>query len=488
MKNSAPDDESRLWRGAAARLAGVFAIRAIGFVKTIVFVRIFFPDDLGAGWLCLTIAGFLSCWGDQGFHYTIIRAPADRLRETVGASMLLSLGSIAAIASAGWLLAPVFAALFSQDLTDIIRFSLIVLFAIPLAIPRAILERNLDFHSYPASQGLLEGTALAVTVSMQLSDLAHGPYAMIAGQFAGVVAAGWLLFARARKHLGFFGATGSWTGILRFGLPYTLYAMGSYLTQQADKFLLGATVPARDLAIYNTMMGLPQVISAIIASIDGMLFPLYVRVKDDREKLRQLFDRTCKAWAIVGTVLGMPLVLFAEEIIRVVFGAPWVVGALTLKILAASYMVRFATGYGYDNLVALRARGRYMAGWSVATVVLIVTAGAWMIGRFGMVGAAIFWLLQALIFIPIIRIPIIVGEFGDLRFLAHVWQPVVASLLAAAILTMMQDSYISESVTWLFIKILAFLAIYGMVLILLDRDTRQVVQQWHAHKRAGDLR
>lgn len=481
-----PDVERQLWRGAATRLAGVFAIRAIGFAKMVVFARIFFPDDLGVGWLCLSVAGFLSCLGDLGFHYTIIRAPADRLREVVGASLVLSLCCVVAIASAGWFMAPWFAWLFNQDIADVIRFSLILLLGIPLAIPRAVLERDLDFQSYPIAQGLLEATSLAVAVAAQASGTAPGPYALVVGQFAGVLAAAWFLFGRTAWPGTGPVETGSYARILHFGLPYVMHSSGSFLAQQSDKFLLGATVTAHDLAIYNMVWGLPQVIGAIIASIDGMLFPLYVRFKDDKERLRRLFDRTCKAWALVGTVLGIPLVLFAEEIIRLVFGEAWTAGALTLQILAASYIVRFTTGYAYDNLVALRARGRYMAFWSTVTVLLVLTLGAWMIRSHGILGAAMFWLLQALVFIPIIRFPIILAEFGNLGFVAHVWQPVLSGLAAALAMLLLENYLGHQGWGWLSLKLMLFLLSYAAVLLAIDREVREMLQGGLARIKHGE--
>ena len=479
-----PDVERELWRGAATRLAGVFAIRAIGFAKMVVFARIFFPDDLGVAWLCLSIAGFLTCLGDLGFHYTIIRAPADRLREVVGASFALSVFGVLTIAFFGWSLAPLLARLFHQDMADLIRLSLVLLLGIPLAVPRALLERDLDFQAYPLAQGLLEATSLAVTAAVQTTGTAQGPYALVVGQFAGVLAAAWFLFAKAGGRLKGSIVGRSYRDILRFGLPYVLHSAGSFLSQQADKFLLGVTVTAHDLAVYNTMWGLPQFIGAIIASIDGMLYPLYVKFKDDRERLRRLFDRTCKAWAIVGTVLGMPLVLFADAIIRLVFGEAWVGGALTLKILAVSYIVRFSSGYAYDNLVALRAKGRYMAAWSTVTLLLVISVGAWMISSHGILGAATFWLLQALVFIPIIRFPIIIAEFGNLGFVAHVWQPVLSGL-AAVLVILPLDQYLGPGGAWLSLKLVIYMLTYSVVLVVIDRDVRGILQGWSARVRQG---
>lgn len=480
-----PDVERQLWRGAAARVVGVFAIRALAFVKMVVFARIFFPDDLGVAWLCLSIVGFLSCLGDLGVHYTIIRAPADRLREIIGASLILALLCVVTIAVAGWLAAPLLARLFNQNMADLIRFSLLLLLGIPLAVPRAVLERDMDFQSYPISQALLEAASLAATVTVQFTGLAQGTYALLIGQLAGVMAAGGFLFGRTGWLLKRGITGGGYRDILRFGLPYILHSTGGFLSQQADKFLLGISVTAHDLAVYNTMWALPQIISAIISSIDGMLYPLYVRVKDDQEKLRRLFDATCKAWSVVGVAMGMPLVLFAEEIIRLVFGGAWVGGALALKILAVSYIVRFSTGYAYDNLVALRAKGRYMAVWSVVTVLLILTVGAWMISRYGILGAAMFWLLQAVVLIPLVRFPIILSEFGNLGFAVHVWQPVFSGLTAVVVVVLFDPYLGHDGAGWLLLKLTGFLLVYFTVLMAIDRDVRRFLRGWMTGAKRG---
>ena len=80
-----------------------------------------------------------------------------------------------------------------------------------------------------------------------------------------------------------------------------------------------------------------------------------------------------------GITLGMPLVLFPEEIVLLFFGEDWLGVAPIMRVMSISFVIRFCTGYADDNLVMLRGRTRFMLKWGIINTVLVLTLGSFMI-------------------------------------------------------------------------------------------------------------
>ncbi|MFH1755750.1 MAG: polysaccharide biosynthesis C-terminal domain-containing protein, partial [Candidatus Latescibacterota bacterium] len=97
-----------------------------------------------------------------------------------------------------------------------------------------------------------------------------------------------------------------------------------------------------------------------------------------------------------------------------------------------SFIIRFCTGYAYDNLVLVRGRTAYLMKWGFVNTVLVFTLGLYMIKTMGPIGGAWYWVIQALLLVPLIRIPLIRQELQTLEFLRHIWQPLLCGALAGA--------------------------------------------------------
>jgi O-antigen/teichoic acid export membrane protein len=258
---------------------------------------------------------------------------------------------------------------------------------------------------------------------------------------------------------------------------------------KADNFMVGFLYGAKSLAFYNFAWQAPLMISQLASSIDKMLYPVYVGFSDDTVKLRRLFNLACKMWSIFGAACGMPMVLFSNEIVYVLFGTQWAETAPLLQIMGFSFVLRFCTGYAYDNLVLVRGRTRYMMRWGLINTALLLTAGWTMIDFFGPEGGAWFWVLQAAILIPLVRIPIVMQELGTLEFAHHVWQPVVAGSVAALVsylaLAMMQVEDFARLASGLLLYVSAFMLVMHFVDKGLYADVRHFANLAKLGRKSG---
>ena len=202
-----------------------------------------------------------------------------------------------------------------------------------------------------------------------------------------------------------------------------------------------------------------------------MLLPVYARFEERGSDLRRLFNLTTKMWSLMGSFFGIAAFVFAPQLVHVLYGSRWDPVVPILRIMLVAFVVRFCTGYGYDNLVLLRGRTRYMMVWGFVNTAMVLTLGLFLISRHGPEGGASFWVIQALILTPLVRLPLIWQELRSLEFIRHAWQPVVAGLAAAAacygVVTILHDAATATSTA---AAGATYVILYFGVLLLLDRQ------------------
>ena len=181
-------------------------------------------------------------------------------------------------------------------------------------------------------------------------------------------------------------------------------------------------------------------------------------------------------WSIFGAFFGFPLIIFSEEIVHLLYGPNWDPAIPLLEVMSVSFIIRFCTGYGYDNLALSRGRTSYLMKWGIVNTILLFTVGQMFILKMGAIGGAYFWLAQAICLIPVVRLPLIYQELRTLEYVAHVWQPLLAGLagyLAVAVarrLVLLQDAP-------LVLEALIYIGVFVLTLLVIDRNLVSIIKR-----------
>jgi hypothetical protein len=110
-----------------------------------------------------------------------------------------------------------------------------------------------------------------------------------------------------------------------------------------------------------------------------------------------------------------------------------------------------------------------MMKWGFVNTLLVFTVGWWMIHSLGPIGGAWFWVLQAVLLIPLVRFPLIHQELNTLEYLRHVWQPVLSGVIASLcgyliIVLLPNGSFIN-----IMVSMIGYAMVYILALFFLDR-------------------
>lgn len=466
--NERRDIARKLLAGASTRVVGLVFVRGLAASRIFVFARLFTPDDIGTATLAVTCIAMIASLADFGFFQSILR---NREQSNHQANTAFSLSLIFGVTALTVVLfgAPMISRVLSQDVTTYVRFLAFMVLAVPLQFPKVFFEKALRFGHPTMVLVIPELISLTVAVALEVT-LHLGLWSLLLGQAGGVLLAALYIWVAASHRPRLRIDKASIRPLLDFGTPFMLTGANAQVMARGDNLIVGALAGPTQLAYYNFAWQLPIIVTSVASVVDAMLLPVYARVNESRKDLIRLFNLANKAWSIAGSFLGFPLVVFAGEIVHVLYGPTWEPVVPILQVMAASFILRFCTGYAYDNLLIVRGRTSYMMKWSFVNSVLVFTVGVMMIRTFGPIGGAWFWLLQALIVNPFIRFGLIYQELGTLSYLRHVWQPLVSGLAASAPAWWLHDQLEWPHILRLTAAATAYIAVYAGLFLALDRS------------------
>lgn len=461
----------KLLVGAGFRGGGFFVVRLLQVARLILFARIFVPADIGLSSLALACISVLSLLANFGFSQSVIRKQNDSSAFT-NTVFTLSLIFGFSVFILTLVCSPFFSKMFSTDLDPYIRFLAILTLNVPLRFPGFLWEKELKF-GHP-SAALIIGESVSFLTTIGLESLYHaGVWSLLIGNVSGFLLSGlyiWI-FAIYRPQIEI--VVEHVRPLLSFGAPLMVHGVNGEAMSRGDNLMVGAYNGTTQLAYYNFAWQLPTLISSLTQTVDSMLFPVYAKLAQDIGATRRLFNLTNKMWAVAGSFLGFGMLIFADRIVSIVYGPRWEAVVPILRVMSVSFIIRYCTGYAYDNLVLVRGRTKYVMKWGIVNTILIFSVGQLMIVQMGSMGGAWFWVAQAAILIPLVRLPLIYQELGTFEFAGHIWQPLLSGIVASVLCSLVGVALPVHDWSKTFFMALTYSVAYFLLLLLLDGQLRK---------------
>ncbi len=460
------DIARRLLAGAGVRVGTLLLVRLLGVARVIVFARIFLPDEIGTLVLAMSCVAMGAALADLGFFQSVLRSRAERVPAVADTAFSLAVVLGGVTLAALYLTAPLLSELFGVDITAFVRVLAVTVLAVPLQFPRVFWQQQLRFAQPSAALLLTEVLNLAVAVGVELA-FGWGVWSLVAGHVTAHLLAAAYVWALADTRPRLRLQRAEAVPVVVFGLPLMLHGLNGQIMDRVDNLAVGGIFGTAQLAYYDFAWQIPLMLAALAGTLDSMLLPVYARLEESGSDLSPLFNLANKLWSIAGSFLCIPLILFAREAVLLLYGETWLPVVPLLQVMAISFLLRFCTGYGYDNLVLVRGRTLYMMKWGIVNSILLVTVGIVMIRELGPIGGAWYWVLQALVLIPLVRLPLIRQELGSFEFARHVWQPLVAGVVAALAAVFARWAW--PSTAGAIAAAAIYVVVYVVVLLRIDR-------------------
>ena len=472
----------KIAKGAGFVLIGTLIGRVFGYGSRMVIARFLGASDYGLislGFAALTIAAALAAVGlptgitryvsfykgkdDKGkMKGTIVSALKMNLPISVIFALLLFFG-------ADWISIHIFHEI---NLTPILRiFSVAVPF---LVLTQNLLSTIIGFHA-------VKYQVYVQQIFHEVSKLV-GIVTLVALGFGVVGAAwGWVLTIILMPLLAFYflekkvfpifntkiKATSMGKELFSFSWPLIFVGMAGVLMGFIDILMLGYFCTSYEVGIYNAALPTAMLIkipAVIFASIFmPVITELYARGK--YADIKNTYTAIIK-W---GLSLAFPafllMALFAEDVLKILFGTEYAIGAEALTILAFGFLISTVFARTSDILVVF-GRTKITMGCHLASSAANFCLNLYLIPIFGITGAAIAT-ASSLIFRNSLYC-IFAYRISKMQpFKLNHLKPVFSAVIAVLIVYVITKYLIGVSFFVLVVMLFAFFVLYFFLLLLM---------------------
>ena len=480
MDSTKTDALKIVLKGAGLITIGTFFSRITAYIYRIILARWLGPFDYGIISLGLVAVGMLTALSIFGLDRGVERFVAfHEAKHRTDQSRRVILTSLFFVFSVSIALTALL--LFSTDAVAVNIFSeprlapILVIFAfvVPLAAVSGVLVRT--FRAFKKPEYAIISRSFAENI-MKLGSAIILLYlglgiigAAVSYLLSFVTSTLLLLYFLDRKLLPFFKARKELLPdvkeLLLFSLPLSVMGFMNQVFVWTDTIFLGYFLGSAYVGVYNAALPTAQALLLFQTAFMGLTIPVFMSfyTKGDNNQMIKL-SKTLTRWVFIFTFpMLLIIVLFAGDILQILFGPTFEGGALPLIILSAGMFVLASTG-PIGHILNVRKKTSYhMYNTAIAAIVNIIL-NYFLIQKWGMAGAAIATASSTALWSLFLII--------EVRFLEGGWpysfslvKPMVYSTLAAILSYLVVKQLVPFSrVLYITIFLLLFVGVYGVLL------------------------
>lgn len=373
--------------------------RILSFLRTIIIARILSPSQFGVYGIATLLLSLIEILTETGINVFLIQKKED-IERYINTAWIVSivrgfLISAVIIISAGFV---------SDFFRNSEVFPLLMLISVVSFIrgfinPSVVkFQKELNFNKefyYRSSIFLVETLA-----SVLLLLVIKNPIALIYGLLAGAVFEVIISFIFVNPKPTFNFNRKTFKEIVSRGKWITGAGIFGYLFQNGDNVVVGRVLGTGPLGIYDMAYSISTLplneISDIVARVT---FPVYVKISDDKKRLRRAYIRTILLTTVLVSPMLLLLLLFPKELILLFLGSNWIQAADILRVLAVFAMLSILGSPSGAVFYAVKKQ-KYLTVISIISFFVMIASIVPLISQFGLIGAGFAAMLGSLATIP----------------------------------------------------------------------------------------
>ncbi|WP_404466676.1 lipopolysaccharide biosynthesis protein [Planococcus rifietoensis] len=359
---------------------GTFLQVASKFVVLIVLARLLTPEDFGLVSAAMIIISFSIIFSTIGIGPALVqKSELEEVHIEVGYTLSLIFSFFVTILI--WILADPISAFFNMPSIALIVKILSITFFIQgfSLVGQALLERDMNFKVVARIQVISYILGFGLT-SIVLAYLNAGIWSLIAGHIMQTLiqTLSVLILQPHSKKLKF--SMRHFKELTYFGGGFTLARIFNFLALQGDNIVIGKFLGPVALGYYGRAYQLMVMPANLFGQVlDKVLFPAMAQIQDDKKKLYSIFLKGTSVISLIVMPFSVYLVIYAEEIVLVLFGADW--SQVTVPFMLLAIGMLFRASYKVSESVARATGAVYRRAWRQFVYALAVIIGSY-IGHF----------------------------------------------------------------------------------------------------------
>jgi len=317
--------------------AGVSGIR---FVSTAILARILFPEDFGIVAMAYLMTEVINLFGNLGMGAALIQRQ-DVDDEYLNTAFWSSLGVGLTLTAIACALSPLAGIFFKQKIVTAVVQCLSINFFISsvVSVQTMLLTKNLRFKEISIIE--IGVTVFRVAVILSLAVLGFRFWSIVIGAMAERILKTAVFYWRSSWRPAFQFNGKKLMNLLHYGKHLYGGSFLGYFNRNMDFIITGRVFGAADLGFYQFAFNIPHLIlTHFTQRINEVLFPVYSKVQNDKERVKRGVLRTAEMISIVTLPVMFGLMFCAEDFVLTVYGERWLPAVLPLQILCLSGAVK----------------------------------------------------------------------------------------------------------------------------------------------------
>lgn len=341
--------------GMAWTFAEQFGGQIIGFIVSIILARILLPSEFGLIGMIGIFVGVGNTLVYSGLTESLIRSK-NANQEDYSTVFYFNLMASVIIYLGIYFAAPLISDFYDQPiLMGIIRlYCLTFIISAFSAVQLARLTKNMDFkvQTIIALPAILAGGIVGVSMAYH----GYGVWSLVWNHLTTAILSSLQLWIYSKWSPGLKFNIKKFKYHINFGYKLTLSSLVHRISENLYLIVIGKYFSASQVGFYSraeTMKNLPA--ANLTLALNKVTFPLFVRIQDDDDRLREGYGKVMKMVVFIIAPLMVFLAVLAEPVFRFLLTAKWLPAVPYFQILCAAGILYPVHAF---NLNLLKVKGR----------------------------------------------------------------------------------------------------------------------------------
>jgi O-antigen/teichoic acid export membrane protein len=464
------------WNGIS-----IGSVTSFQFVTLAVLSHLLSPADFGLMGMVMIIIGFSQIFSDMGISKAIIYRQ-DATKDELSSLYWLNIGAGIVTFFLVCIACPFITDFYHEPrLSNMIYLSSLTFLVTPFGQQFQILmQKELKFDKL-AKVRIISSFVKSVS-SIVLAILGVGVFSIIWGQLVGTIIEVLLLSSFGWKN---------WRPRLHFSIPdlrgylsFGIYQMGerviNYFNSNLDYLIIGAMLGAKALGYYtlayNLILRPIQLINSLITKV---AFPVFSRVQEDTQKLKNGYLKILQLLSTVNFPVMVGLAIVAPVAVPVIFGEKWLPSIILVQVLTIVGLLR-SIGSPIGSILLARGRADLGFKWNLALMILQVPGLYFGAKLGGILGVAVAYAILMVLYTLFSYFILIRKMFGPCvrEYIGSMWPLLwISGVMGLALLGINNFvSDISPRVS-LVIQVISGIVIYGTLMNFIKKNIVQEIKE-----------
>ena len=445
--------------------------KILGFGTQIVLARLLAPADFGLLAIGLLAINSMGLFRDLGFGATLIYKKDDSKHTAANTAFILLPLVASALFLIAYFAAAYIALFFDNAAVEPIVQVLALTFVISSfgTVPSMLLEKELEFKKKVLPETVPIIGYACVTIWLAING--YGVWSLVYGQILSAILTAGLIWL-----------VSDWRPTFKFDrkiarelFGYGKHIMGAsiviFLIMNLDDAIVGRVLGIEALGFYTLAYMISNLPATQITHLVGrVMFPLYSKLQDDRDALRDAYLKTLKYVSMLSIPAALGIFAIAPDFVSVVLGEKWMPAVPALKVLCFFGLFR-SLNATMGPVFQATGKPRFLFNIAVLNLVLFCIFVYPLTIAYGLVGISIAGTLpQSIIFIIVVMKLKDVLPIKTSDFIVALKYQTVSVMICTTVTSLSKSLFIVGTVqNRLIISFILFSSVYMVLMYIFDK-------------------